>query len=660
MDNRIPEQFRGKIRENRIRIIIGFVIMLLSWFFSVLLVRNSGIKNLLVCFCLGMFIGISIGFPKICLPRYWNYIVCTIALICYGIFVPSRMFARTQFTTGDMSQLIPGVYRLNICLIFFLFFALLLITQRTSIALGIEGILLLTITIINYYTTAFRGVGLSALDFSAIRTAVTVIGNYSYHISVELWKTILYYSFFIVIGFRIDTRVRGIKYHAVISVIAVLGIQASYVCYHYSDAWNIPGIHGEIGNILAGEKAYGLYYYLLLTSKAGGMEKPKGYSEKALEEIAQNAYDNYSPSIISDISKDHPNVIMIMNESWSDLRVLGNIETNEEVMPFYDSLRTMPNVISGNTYVNILGGMTCNTEFEVLTGDSMAFLHTAAIPYNMQVNHKISSLATVLGAQGYQTIAMHPYTGISWNRNKVYEYMGFDSFITIDDISTEYEKVGTFISDHSNFEEVIYLYENRDQSKPLFMFNVTIQNHSPYGGQAPNDIHANRVGDSSGDNLYELQQYLNLMRLTDQAFRELIQYFQKVQEPTIICMFGDHQPILSDLFYDRIFEDKGLTEVEKKARKYITPYVIWTNYNEQMPDYGDLNASHLGAVVCELAGAELPPYYKFILRSRDAVPVFNVFSDITYQNNEVLEQYRCLQYGQLMEPNYEDSIYESR
>lgn len=658
MKNRWVIPLYDKIKENKLRILMGTAVMLLSWIFSFLLVRDSGIKNLLVCLCLGGMIGVSIGCPKIHLHKYWNYVVFAIALVLYGVIVPSRMFVRTQFTTGDMSTLITGVYGLNICLVFFLFFGLLFLTQRTSLALGIEGILLLFVTVVNYYTTAFRGIGLTALDFTAAKTAFMVMGEYTYHISAELWKTILYYVLFILIGFRIDIKVRGIKYHAVITVVAVIGSLISYGCYHYSDAWNTPGIYGETGNIMAGNNAYGLYYYLLLTSKAGGMEKPEGYSKKAITAIAQNADNQYAPSSEYHTSENFPNVIMIMNEAWSDLRVLGNIETNEEVMPFYDSIKTMPNVISGNTYVNIIGGMTSNTEFEALTGNSMAFLHTAAIPYNMQINHKISSIATILGAQGYQTVAMHPYTGISWNRKKVYGYMGFDSFVTIDEMSVEYEKVGAMISDQCNFEEVINLYENRDRSKPFFMFNVTIQNHSPYGGQAPDDISVIRVGNSNADNLYELQQYLNLMKLTDQAFQELIQYFEEIQEPTIICMFGDHQPILSDAFYDRVFEGRDLTETDKKSLMYTTPYVIWTNYGRQMPEYGDLNASHIGAVLCEIAGVELPSYYRFILRSREEVPAFHIFSDVVYQKNTVLDQYRCLQYGQLMEEDYQHDIYE--
>ncbi|MEI3280165.1 MAG: sulfatase-like hydrolase/transferase [Eubacterium ramulus] len=47
--------------------------------------------------------------------------------------------------------------------------------------------------------------------------------------------------------------------------------------------------------------------------------------------------------------------------------------------------------------------------------------------------------------------------------------------------------------------------------------------------------------------------YLSLVKRSDDAFRELTEYFSQVTEPTIICMFGDHLPSIEDEFYEELF-----------------------------------------------------------------------------------------------------------
>lgn len=40
----------------------------------------------------------------------------------------------------------------------------------------------------------------------------------------------------------------------------------------------------------------------------------------------------------------------------------------------------------------------------------------------------------------------------------------------------------------------------------------------------------------------KVDQYLSLIKKSDTALQELIEYYSQVDEPTIICIFGDHQP----------------------------------------------------------------------------------------------------------------------
>ena len=77
------------------------------------------------------------------------------------------------------------------------------------------------------------------------------------------------------------------------------------------------------------------------------------------------------------------NVIVIMNESLSDLSVLPGVESNTDAMPFLRSLTE--NTIKGYAYSSVFGGTTANSEYEFLTGNTTAFLPAGTVPYHLYV-----------------------------------------------------------------------------------------------------------------------------------------------------------------------------------------------------------------------------------------------------------------------------------
>ena len=125
-------------------------------------------------------------------------------------------------------------------------------------------------------------------------------------------------------------------------------------------------------------------------------------------------------------SGQYPNIVVIMNEAFSDLSVWGDFATSEEVMPFFKSLQQ--EAVGGELYVSVKGGNTANTEFEFLTGDTMGFLPKGSIPYQQYINDETPSLASYLKTLGYSTTAIHPYNRTGWDRDTVYEKFGFDEF----------------------------------------------------------------------------------------------------------------------------------------------------------------------------------------------------------------------------------------
>ncbi len=186
------------------------------------------------------------------------------------------------------------------------------------------------------------------------------------------------------------------------------------------------GITGTGINFWASSRSYSEFYYFLRCAGRSIVRAPEGYSADGLQTLAEDYKGEQGTKT--------PNIIVIMNESFSDLGIVGNFETNEDYMPFVHSMQKgQKNTITGNLLVSTFGGGTANTEFEFLAGDTMAFLPFGCSPYQMYVKSAMPSLVGALEAQNYQTVAMHPYLSTSWNRPQVYQSFGFDEQCYEDD-----------------------------------------------------------------------------------------------------------------------------------------------------------------------------------------------------------------------------------
>ena len=107
------------------------------------------------------------------------------------------------------------------------------------------------------------------------------------------------------------------------------------------------------------------------------IEKPEGYSPDAAREIAGEVTEGAAGSV--DVTPT--NIIVIMDEAFSDLSVDGDLPLSGEQMPFIDSLTE--NTIKGYAWSSVFGGTTANSEYELLTGNSMAFLPASSVPYQL-------------------------------------------------------------------------------------------------------------------------------------------------------------------------------------------------------------------------------------------------------------------------------------
>lgn len=341
------------------------------------------------------------------------------------------------------------------------------------------------------------------------------------------------------------------------------------------------------------------------------------------------APDGYGNVAISDIPSDRlpssffagrrADVIFIMSESLWDPTRLENVTFSKDPMPVIRSHQ------SGNVFSPEFGGMTANVEFEALTGFSNAFLPYGSIPYQQYIRRPIPSLATFFASKGYATKAFHPFQGWFWNRNNVYQSLGFDEFKS-EDTMPAMTKRGQFASDESLTR---YIIEEADRSEePFFYFAVTLQGHGPYEA----DRYANGAitVDSpvlSAASTQSLQTFTRGVKESDASFKTLIDWAKKRQRETILVFFGDHLPPLNEVYTETNYMPNVVATrrapVETMKREHETPLVVWSSKRGVQKDLGSVSPSLLPHYIVRMAGYRHPFYTGILGRVNERYTVID-------------------------------------
>lgn len=322
------------------------------------------------------------------------------------------------------------------------------------------------------------------------------------------------------------------------------------------------------------------------------VQAPGGYGPEAIANIAP---ERLPATFFGGRNAD---VIMVMSESLWDPARLTNASLSPDPMP------TIRANSSGNLFSPEFGGMTANVEFEALTGFSNAFLPYGSIPYQQYVRRPLPSLATFFASKGYTTRAFHPFQSWFWNRANVYQSLGFQSFMSEENMPLM-DKRGQFTSDEALTKEII---RTADQTKePFFFFAVTLQGHGPYekNRYARNtiDVQSASLSPESRDSLAT---YAQGVREADSSLKSLMDWAKKRRRETIIVLFGDHLPPLGNVYTeagympDVVATRKASVAVMK--REHETPLVVWSSKRGVQKDLGSVSPSQLPYYVVRLAG----------------------------------------------------------
>ena len=537
---------------------------------------------------------------------------------------------------------------LNLIWYYLIFWLFRMILGRKVLAGGVSAVVCFLFGLANHYVLSFRGRIIFPCDLLTLDTAAVVAKSYDYTPDKQIWIALAVLG-----GYLLLLLLAHIVYHPKgrqrLGRKLLWGSIAGMVIYLF--AFFFTPLLPTIGIYTQQWRTQQNGFLLNFTTaiRYSFVSEPDGYDA---DKVAQTAR-SYRSQSVTDAGELPENLIFIMNESFADLTAaFPNLELSEDPLAFYHSLTE--NTVKGTMISPVTGGGTANVEFEYLTGDSLAFLPSSTVAYQLYLYDGCPSLVSQAKDLGYHTIAFHPYLSSGWNRTSVYPWLGFDEVHFQEDVQDP-QYIRNYVSDLSDYEQLFRWTE--ESAGPTMIFNVTMQNHSGYS-QGWNNLSGDVTVTGGAKPSSITTQYFSLMKESDQAIQALVEHYSQVEEKTLIVFFGDHQPPLGNTFFETLYGKKlDERDPEEVQQAYETPFFIWANYD--IPEQDDLRISsnYLGVLAAEVAGLPLTGYQQLLSRLMDVLPVAGTAGYVTADGQVTQEAEELPGYVQSLYREYELAAY---
>lgn len=570
------------------------------------------------------------------------------------ILFPIVLFLAMEFLNGIRLNNINTAFneekRLSLIIITILSIGTYGITGKIKTSMIISAVIGMILAIINFLLVQIRGTSITATDFYSVGMVYGMINNIKIKFSAEIFISIGLIVLWIFMFSKIKVKDISKNKKMIYRIASISVCVVFFTLFLKTDVFSV--------NLTYNTKQFyeqkGIATSFLTTLKSMKLKEPDGYSK---EVIKQHLEDNKTKRTFKK-EKENPNIIVIMNESLSDLASLYNLNISEDNMPFIHSLKK--NTVKANVHSSSLGGKTANCEWEFLTGNTSRFLPVGAVTYQLYIKQHVISIVDILNSKGYYTTAFHPYKAEGYNRNVVYPLMGFKECKFEDDLEELNYLRYDFVDDLSTYKNIIKLFEKKEKNQKIFNFTITMQNHLSYNDRNfKNNIYLINFNDEEH---FDVNQYLSLVKKSDEAFEYIVNYFKNYKEPTIIMMFGDHQPNLVEN-YPEVF---GESKIGYNQNNYIVPMVLWANYDIKEKNLGDISMNYLSTILFENADLEKNKYMDFLNGLYQKYPVIttNVYKDPDgkFNNYETIPEgfklYEYIQYNNMFDDEKITELYE--
>lgn len=561
--------------------------------------------------------------------KYFYVVLCPFALLACAYIQLETSSAYTSI--GEWWHFMSTKYALlNLFTIAILFFALMVVTNKIWLSGLIFSCVYFIIAIVNHYCIVLHGMPLTVMELKNAATAADVLG--AYRIVPDLKAGIIFGLWILelavcLIAGRLEKKAvpkRKMRFVLLRDVGFVL-LSAGILWFGYFSPKPIKP-RTTIGWLWS--EAYRDYGYMacqieVISSLRNYVLRPEGYSEEKIAEIEIEEPRQ---------EKHTPDVILILNETFYDLSMVTQLDADRDYLA---GIHALDNTITGYAVVPGVGGGTNQSEYELLSSNSL-YLMPGVTPFNVVDMNGAHTIVSHLESLGYGTIAAHPGSSSSYSRSRAYPQIGFDEIYFEDDFAeVDYYGNRPHATDESVYQNLISWYEGGQTGKPMFLYCLTIQNHGGWDINRAEDaiIHA-RTDYGTYDK--QIDEFLSCISLSDKAFVELTEYFREVERDVIICMVGDHAP-----FFVQEVTDDGLSQQERELYLRSTLFVIWANFDIEDQTREFISMNYMVPLVLEAAGIAKSPYYQYLAKMMDRVPVltsYGVYFDVEENSYSVDEQ----------------------
>ncbi len=523
----------------------------------------------------------------------------------------------------------------------------------------------------NRYVYLFRGAPVQVTDLKSAGTALTVAAGYDFAPDARIVIVTALFAIVLAMPFicrkayaaasglfaRLCRMRRGNMQLAVAAAclagIAALGTLAAWDYGRRCDNTTEWYYEGGIMPIypVGTRQSVGTVYDWIGMASTSSVRKPAGYA-------GWEGSDGYDLSGAPDAG-DLPDVIVVMDEAFSDPAAYASVPADRDWMPFVRSLDGKENSRLGELDVSILGGNTANTEFEFLTGCSLGCFPRNCIPYQNLMDSDCASLARYMSALGYETWALHPYSHDNWSRDTAYAYMGFDHQVFMDrpdgEIAFPRLPDGELLSDegcYGTVSDILAL-----DGKPKFIFLVTIYNHGGYMRDVPGlerDIEID--WDSVPADLTDTEKlcaetYLSMLAKSDRELAAFTGELSARSRESLVLFFGDHQP---DMTARRVLSRMSGQDPDAVVPDaYRVPYAIWST--SPLPEGfepGRRCAAWAGGDIFTCLGLPVPDFYGFVQDMSARVPsmtLIDMRDDGSDEAAGAIAEYRRMAYWRILD-----------
>lgn len=523
-----------------------------------------------------------------------------------------------------------------------------------------------------HFVVEFKGQVILPADIAAAGTALSVSQGYEYRMDERLWQCAgLFAAFSAALALLWPRKALTARARVGAAAGAVLLVGVLAAGFFTMPLDDTAGFEVDNWAPRSSYEEYGALLSFLALAQDARVPVPAGYSPERCREILAAYPDERDGWLEDSEGALHPTVIAVMNESFADLSNLAPAGAADDLaVPACEGLAE-ESLAGGTALASVFAGGTCNSEFEFLTGTSMAFQSGGYYPYLSQDFSRMPTLARYFTSIGYRTCALHPNWPANWRRDEVYPAMGFDEFVSAE-AWEDAERVRGEVTDAAVYDEIL---RRLDGGKgPQFLFAITMANHGGYGREVEPAFQA-EVGETALEG--EPGVYADLVRLADADLADFVDTLRERDEPIVLCFFGDHQPSVAD---GLLAEATGATMDEAWAsgdlatleRCYEVPYFIWENDAQRSArvesgtggespgaarerDFSSL--CYLSAQLVAAAGLPQTPFMQLADATHGQCPLFNAIGywdggqwkpfSIRDSDPRALNDYAIASYGML-------------